>query len=118
MGRRRLGGLPVGRTARTVFSWYGDMDLASHFVRLGACRGMRATVLLHPVLDPATFGSRKALSVATWTAVADGAAALRQNRIDDRSPAAGAAGMAPAPQNGLHAPPEGFLLDRERPSFA
>ena len=111
----RLGGMPVGRSARTVFSWYGDMDLASHFARLGRWRGMRATILLHPVLDPALFGSRKALSVATWTAVAEGAAALRQNRIDDRmddNP------VKTAPQPGTHQPAEAFLLDSDGPSFA
>ena len=79
----RLGGMPVGRTARTVFSWYGDMDLASHFAKVGRWTGLRATILLHPMLDPAEFGSRKALSGATWAAVAEGAAALRQNRVDD-----------------------------------
>ncbi|MBE7213488.1 MAG: 1-acyl-sn-glycerol-3-phosphate acyltransferase, partial [Gluconacetobacter diazotrophicus] len=76
----RLGGLPVGRASRTLFSWYGDMDLASHFARFARLRGMRATILLHPVLDPDALGSRKALSVAAWTAIAEGAAALRQNR--------------------------------------
>ncbi len=107
----RLGGMPVGRTARTVFSWYGDMDLASHFARLARWKGMRATVLLHPVLDPATFGSRKALSNATWTAVAEGAAALRQNRVDDVP-------VKIAPRLGREAQPEAFLLDSDRPSFA
>ncbi len=111
----RLGGMPVGRTARTVFSWYGDMDLASHFVRLGRWRGMRATILLHPVLDPAEFGSRKALSIATWTAVAEGAAALRQNRVDGRmddSPVK----TAPRPRG--HEPAGAFPLDSEGRSFA
>ncbi len=111
----RLGGMPVGRTARTVFSWYGDMDLASHFVRLGRWRGMRATILLHPVLDPAEFESRKALSTATWTAVAEGAAALRQNRMDGRvddSPVK----TASQPRN--QPPPEAFPLDSDQPSFA
>lgn len=79
----RLGGLPIGRSNRPVFAWYGDMDLASHFTRLARWRGMRATILLHPVLDPADFPTRKALSIAAWTAVAEGAAALRQNRIGD-----------------------------------
>lgn len=76
----RLGGLPTGRATRPVFSWYGDMDLASHFWRLAQWRGLRATVLLHPAVDPADWPSRKALSQAVWSAVADGASALRQNR--------------------------------------
>ncbi|MEJ0018044.1 MAG: lysophospholipid acyltransferase family protein [Acetobacteraceae bacterium] len=76
----RLDGLPAGRASRPVFAWYGDMDLASHFWRFAQHRGLRASVLFHPPLDPARFASRKALSHAVWQAVADGAATLRQNR--------------------------------------
>ncbi len=76
----RLGGLPTGRASRPVFAWYGDMDLASHFWRLGQNRGLRVTVLLHCPLDPAHFASRKDLSQAAWNAAAQGAATLRQNR--------------------------------------
>ncbi len=50
----RLGGLPAGRASRAVFAWYGDMDLAPHYLAAGQCGGLRATVLLHPPLDPAT----------------------------------------------------------------
>ena len=76
----RLGGLPTGRASRPVFAWYGDMDIASHFWRLGQHYGLRVTVLLHAPLDPARFADRKALSQAVWRTVADGAATLRQNR--------------------------------------
>ena len=76
----RLGGMPVGRNARPVFAWFGDMDLARHAWKLAQCRGMRATVLLHEPIDPAEFPSRRALADAAWAAVAEGAAALRQNR--------------------------------------
>ena len=76
----RLAGLPVGNARRAVFAWYGDMDLASHFWQLAQWRSMRASVWLHPPLDPADFPTRKALAQASWEAVAHGAAALRQNR--------------------------------------
>ena len=76
----QLAGLPMGRASRAVFAWYGDMDLASHFWRLAQHRGLRATVLLHAPVDPAAYPSRKELSQAVWHTVADGAAALRQNR--------------------------------------
>ena len=76
----RLGGLPTRRSTRAVFAWYGDMDLASHFWRLAQWRGMRATVLMHPPLDPKDFANRKQLAQAAWDAVAGGAAAMRQNR--------------------------------------
>jgi lyso-ornithine lipid O-acyltransferase len=76
----RLAGLPTGRASRPLFAWYGDMDIASHYWRLAQHRGLRATVLLHAPLDPATFPDRKALSRAVWDIVANGAATLRQNR--------------------------------------
>ncbi len=88
----RLGYLPAGRNTRPLFAWYGDMDIGSHFWRLAQNRGLRATVLLHAPLDPASFPSRKALAQATWAAVADGAAMLRQNRAP--RPASAGAGEA------------------------
>ncbi len=91
----RLAYLPAGRATRPLFAWYGDMDIGSHFWRLAQHRGLRVTVLLHPPLDPATFPTRKALAQATWTAVAAGAAILRQNR--PALPVAVAPGAAGAP---------------------
>jgi lyso-ornithine lipid O-acyltransferase len=76
----RLGGLPAGRAARPIFAWYGDMDIASHFWRLAQHIGLRVTVLVHEPLDPAQFRDRKALALATWQVIADGASTLRQNR--------------------------------------
>jgi 1-acyl-sn-glycerol-3-phosphate acyltransferase len=93
----RLGGLPTGRSSRLVFAWYGDMDIATHFWRPGRHTGMRATVVLHDVLDPACFPDRKALSQAVWRTVSAGAATLRQNRAPhplgaaEAAPAGGAA---------------------------
>lgn len=89
------GGLPVLRTQRPLFAWYGDMEIGSHFWRLVQHRGLRATMLLLPPLDPTDFADRKALARATWQAVADGAASLRQNRTpenlapENRTPDAG-----------------------------
>ncbi len=75
-----LAGLPTGRASRPVFAWYGDMDLASHFWRFAQHKGLRATVVLHPPIDPTQFASRKALSHVVWQTVAHGASRLRQNR--------------------------------------
>jgi len=75
----RLGGMPVGRSSRAVFAWYGDMALGPHFWRVAQEQGMRATVLLHPPLDPAAFASRKVLAAAVGEIVTEGAARLRQN---------------------------------------
>ena len=76
----RLAGLPAGRACRPLFSWYGDMDIASHFWQLAQHKGLRGTVLLHTPLDPARFANRKELASAVWRACADGASTLRQNR--------------------------------------
>lgn len=76
----RLAGLPVSHASRAVFAWYGDMTLAPHYWQVAQWHGKRATLLFHPPLDPADFADRKALTQAAWQAVADGAAALRQNR--------------------------------------
>lgn len=93
----RLAGLPTRRSTRAVFAWYGDMDLASHFWRLAQWRGMRATVLMHPPLDPREFANRKALAQAAWDAVAGGAAALRQNREERAVAPAGSDRLVPVP---------------------
>lgn len=76
----RLGGLPACRRDRPLFAWYGDMDIASHFWRIARRSGKRATVLLHEPVDPRDFPDRKALTAAVAEVVAEGAAALRQNR--------------------------------------
>lgn len=76
----KLGGLPIGRAARPVFAWYGDMDIGTHFWQLAQNVGLGATIVLHAPMDPLRFPNRKALTQAVWDVVADGAATLRQNR--------------------------------------
>ena len=76
----RLAGLPVGRAAREIFAYHGDTSIGEHFWRLSQWRGLRASLLLHPPLDPRDFPDRKALAHAVWLTVANGAAALRQSR--------------------------------------
>jgi 1-acyl-sn-glycerol-3-phosphate acyltransferase len=76
----RLGGLPACRRDRPLFAWYGDMDLGSHVWRLARRPKGRATIVLHAPLDPAAYADRKALTAACLEVVAEGCAALRQNR--------------------------------------
>jgi 1-acyl-sn-glycerol-3-phosphate acyltransferase len=83
----RLAGLPVGRAAREIFAYHGDTSIGEHFWRLSQWRGLGATMLLHPPLDPRDFSDRKALAQAARAAVADGAAALRQSRLTVQAPA-------------------------------
>jgi lyso-ornithine lipid O-acyltransferase len=76
----RVGFLPAGRASRPLFAWYGDMDLLPHAWRVLRQRGLRASVLHAPAMDPADFADRKALAASSWRVVAGGAATLRQNR--------------------------------------
>lgn len=98
----RLAGLPTGRSTRPLFSWYGDMDIASHFWQLAQHRSLRGTVLLHAPLDPAHFANRKELAAAVWQTCADGAATLRQNR----------------PAHPIPTVTPGSVADRHQPAFA
>jgi 1-acyl-sn-glycerol-3-phosphate acyltransferase len=90
----RLANLPVSHSSRSVFAWYGDMELAPHVWRIAQWRGKRVTLLFHTPLDPAAYASRKALSQAAWQIVADGAATLRQNRPASPLPAGSPATQA------------------------
>jgi lyso-ornithine lipid O-acyltransferase len=76
----RLDGLPALRSTRPLFAWYGDMEIGPHFWRLAQHHGLRASVVLHAPLDPLTCPDRKLLARALWQTVAEGGAALRQNR--------------------------------------
>jgi len=93
----RLAGLPVGRATRPIFAWYGDMEIAAHYWQLAQHGGMRASVLLHPPLDPRDFPDRKTLTQAAWRASAQGAALLRQNRSVPAPVSAPAPPVAPHP---------------------
>jgi 1-acyl-sn-glycerol-3-phosphate acyltransferase len=75
-----LDGLPVRRRDRPLISWYGDMDLASHYPGIGRHRSLHATVCLDPEIPAGSFPNRKALSAALETRLAANAAALRQGR--------------------------------------
>ena len=76
----RMGGLPTCRRDRPHFAWYGDMDIGRHAWRLARRPGGRATVLLHEPCAADAFPDRKTLAAAAQAVVAEGAAALRQNR--------------------------------------
>jgi len=72
--------LPVRREDRTLFAWFGDMDLASHLSRIARHRGLRVTIQLHPPLDRGAGLNRKKLAQLTWSQVAQSAAEIRRNR--------------------------------------
>jgi 1-acyl-sn-glycerol-3-phosphate acyltransferase len=76
--------LPVRRADRALIAWFGDMELASHFARIGRHRGLRVTIELHPPVDAAGGLSRKRLAQTIWRQVAMSAAEIRRNRIVGR----------------------------------
>lgn len=93
----RLDGLPVTRPHRSLFAWYGDIDIARHAWTMLGRRSCRASILLHQPLDPADFPDRKALAEAAFRAVDEGAAALRQGRAAVPLPPPGRADRGEAP---------------------
>jgi 1-acyl-sn-glycerol-3-phosphate acyltransferase len=78
----RLDGLPMRLADRPLVSWYGDMDLAPHYARLGRIRRLHATILLDEPIPPGTVAGRKALSALLEARLAANAAALRQGRFE------------------------------------
>lgn len=78
-----LEGLPVHRGRRSVFSWHGSMALAPHIWRLAQWGSHRATVLVHPPVEPGAHLTRKDLASHVHQLVSEGAARLRQNRQNE-----------------------------------
>jgi 1-acyl-sn-glycerol-3-phosphate acyltransferase len=76
----RLEGLPVRRRDRPTISWYGDMDLVSHFPGIGRSGSLHATVVLDPPIPAGAYANRKALAAMLEARLAANAAALRQGR--------------------------------------
>lgn len=89
----RLDGMPLGRSYRPLFAWYGDMTLGSHlWAMLGLGRlGVRVT--FHPAVSAAAFASRKALAEHCAAVIAAGLSAA----LGGREVAAAAATPAGAP---------------------
>jgi 1-acyl-sn-glycerol-3-phosphate acyltransferase len=75
-----LDGLPVRRRDRPEISWYGDMDMATHFPIIGRRRGFHATLVMDPPIPPETYENRKFLAAAIHARLAANAASLRQGR--------------------------------------
>jgi 1-acyl-sn-glycerol-3-phosphate acyltransferase len=79
----RIDGLPVRRRDRPTLSWYGDMDLASHFPGVARLRCLHATLVLDAAIPPGRYRNRKLLSAALEHRLAANAACLRQGRMVD-----------------------------------
>ncbi len=76
----RMNGLPVRKQDRPVLSWYGAMDLASHFPGIAGLNSIHATLVLDTAIPPNAYPNRKLLSAALEQRLAERAGALRQGR--------------------------------------
>ncbi len=79
----RLDGIPLGRDLRSLYAWYGDMDLVSHMWTMMKSGRLTVVVTFHPPVAFAAFGSRKALSDHCRDAVAAGVADANAGRLAD-----------------------------------
>ena len=76
----RLDGLPLGRSLRPHFAWYGDMELAPHLWQLAGLGRLTVVVHFHAPVTFEDFGSRKRLSDHCHAKVAEGLALALSGR--------------------------------------
>ena len=94
----RLNGIPVGRTLRPLFAWYGDMDLAPHLWRVLGLGAVTVVVHFHPPVTLDDFASRKEMAEYCQRQVALGVAAANAGRTMTALPAPGATPPETPPQ--------------------
>jgi 1-acyl-sn-glycerol-3-phosphate acyltransferase len=78
----RQGGLPMGRTERPYYAWYGDMDLVTHLWALMCHGAFQVEVDYLPPTTLADHGNRKTLSRYCETAVRRGHSAAITGRVN------------------------------------
>ncbi len=76
----RLDGMPMGRSFRPFFAWYGEMALASHLWRMLGMGVLTVEVIFHEPVTIDKFASRKALAEYCWRTVSEGVASLLTGR--------------------------------------
>jgi 1-acyl-sn-glycerol-3-phosphate acyltransferase len=92
----RLDGMPMGRSFRSLFAWYGDMALAPHLWRMLGMGVLTAEVIFHEPVTIDRFASRKALAEHCWRVVSEGVASLLSGRPQRHAVPAPAATPQPA----------------------
>ena len=76
-----LGGIPVGRTSRHLFAWYGDMALVSHMWRLLGLEPLSVCLQFHPCVTIDIFGSRKKLAEHCEKIIAEALSTANSGRL-------------------------------------
>lgn len=79
-----LDGIPLGRHFRPFYTWFGDMEMASHIWQMIALGKLRVVIEFHPPLTVAEAGSRKVLAQHCWNAVACGVSSAIVGRPQSR----------------------------------
>jgi 1-acyl-sn-glycerol-3-phosphate acyltransferase len=104
----RLNGMPMGRSLRPFFAWYGDMELGPHLWELLGFGIVTVSLEFHPVVTRADFASRKALAEHCQRAVADGVTSAlsgRERAVEAPSAALPSPGPSSGPSLGPSSPP-------------
>ncbi len=79
----RLDNLPVCRRNRPLISWYGDMEIASHFASIGR-HSLHATIIFdEKLMTP--LPERKRLAALLEQRIGETAGLLRQHRLDRKT---------------------------------
>ncbi len=68
----RLDGIPIGRSYRPFFAWYGSMGLVPHLWSMIGLGKLEVLVQFHPATFLADCGSRKALAAYCQARIAGG----------------------------------------------
>jgi 1-acyl-sn-glycerol-3-phosphate acyltransferase len=76
-----MDGIPLGRRLRSVYAWYGDMELGPHLWTMLKQGRVTVTVIFHPPVTVRSFGSRKALAEHCGRMVAAGLSAANAGRL-------------------------------------
>ena len=71
-----LDGIPVGRTLRQLYAWYGDTTLPPHFMGVMRQGDMTVDIIFHDPINPADYANRKILSEACFKIVSKGVSDL------------------------------------------
>jgi len=83
----RLDGMPLGRSYRPLFAWYGDMQLAPHLWTMLGIGRLGVSVTFHPAVSAVDFASRKALAEHCAAAISAGLSAALAGREPAPPPA-------------------------------
>lgn len=100
-----LDGIPLGWGLRSLYAWYGDMDLLPHLWRMVRLGRLTVRVEFHEPVTIDAFPSRKALADHCWRAVSAGVARAVAGRPVAPEPSAEAA-IDGIPPGAAENPPE------------